>query len=158
MADEKTMAQALRVYEDLCTALDNREWHYEKDEEKLLVHFGVSGDDIPMKFIIVVDAERQLVRVMSPMPFNFPEDKRVEGALVTCAASYGMVDGSFDYDFTTGQTVFRLTASFRGSIFGEGLFQYMISLSCAMADAYNDKFLAVGKGLMSVEDFIKGEN
>lgn len=91
------------------------------------------------------------------MPFKMAEDKRMEGAIVTCVANFGMVDGSFDYDVADGTIVFRMTASFRESVIGDGLFQYMISCSCAMVDAYNDKFLAINKGILSVEDFIAKE-
>ena len=148
------MANAQQVYETLCKALDRRGWKYGKDEEKLLVHFGVRGDDIPMNFIIVVDAERQLVRLMSPLPFKMSEEKRMEGAIATCAATYGMADGSFDYDLSNGEIVFRMTASIRESQLGDGLFQYMISCACAMADKYNDQFLALDKGIMSIADFL----
>ena len=148
------MANAQQVYETLCKALDRRGWKYGKDEEKLLVHFGVRGDDIPMNFIIYVDAERQLVRLMSPLPFKMSEEKRMEGAIATCAATYGMADGSFDYDLSNGEIVFRMTASIRESQLGEGLFQYMMSCACAMADKYNDQFLALDKGIMSIADFL----
>lgn len=149
---------AKQVYETLCAAIDRRNWNYGKDEEKLLVHFGVSGEDIPMNFILFVDADRQLIRLMSPLPFKMSEDKRVEGAIATCAATYGMADGSFDYDLSDGEIVFRMTASFRESTIGDGLFQYMISCSCAMVDKYNDVFLAIDKGLMSIADFLKKES
>ena len=158
MSEQKKMELAKQVYNWLCSALENREWSFGKDEEKLLVHFGVSGDDIPMQFILVVDAERQLVRLMSPMPYKMSEGKRMEGAIATCAASYGMADGSFDYDLSDGEIVFRMTASFRESLIGEGLLQYMISCSCAMVDKYNDQFLAIDKGLMSITDFIAIES
>ena len=154
MVDEKKMELAKQVYQTLCEAIERREWNFGKDEEKLLVHFGVSGDDIPMRFILIVDAERQLIRLMSPMPFKMSESKRMEGAIATCVASFGMVDGSFDYDLSDGTIVFRMTASFRESLIGEGLFQYMISCSCAMVDKYNDQFLALDKGIMSITDFI----
>ena len=154
MVDEKKMELAEQVYQTLCEAIERREWNFGKDEEKLLVHFGVNGDDIPMQFILIVDAERQLIRVMSPLPFKMSEAKRMEGAIATCAASFGMADGSFDYDFSDGTIVFRMTASFRESLVGEGLFQYLISCSCAMVDKYNDQFLALDKGIMSITDFI----
>lgn len=154
MVDEKKMKLAKKVYQTLCEAIERREWNFGKDEEKLLVHFGVSGDDIPMQFILIVDAERQLIRLMSPMPFKMSESKRMEGAIATCAASFGMADGSFDYDLSDGTIVFRMTASFRESLIGEGLFQYMISCSCAMVDKYNDQFLSLDKGIMSITDFI----
>lgn len=155
MAEEMKNAQAAKVYETLCAALDAREWKYTKEEERLLVRFGVSGDDLPMDFVIVVDAERQLVRLMSLLNFKFKEEKRVEGAIATCAANFGMADGSFDYDITDGAVVFRMTESFRQSTLGEGFFQYMISCACAMVDGYNDKFLAISTGILSVQDFVK---
>ena len=154
MTEEIKMDLAKEVYATLCAALDKREWHYEKDEENLVVYFLVGGDDIPMSFIIAVDAERQLVRVMSPLPFKFSEDKRMDGAIATCVASFGLADGSFDYDITTGMVVFRMTATYRESKLGDGLFQYMISCSSVMVDKFNDKFLAIDKGLMSIGDFI----
>ncbi len=154
MADEKRTELANRVYKTLCEAVERRGWSYEKDEDKFVVYFGVNGDDIPMQLILIVDAESQLIRLMSPMPYKMSEDKRVEGAIATCVASYGMADGSFDYDLSDGTIIFRMTASFRESIIGDGLFQYMISCSCAMVDEYNDQFLAIDKGLMSITDFI----
>lgn len=158
MIDKKKIELAKQVYKTLCDAIEGREWKFGKDEEKLLVHFGVNGDDIPMQFILVVDAERQLVRLMSPMPYKMSEGKRIDGAIATCVASFGMADGSFDYDLSDGEIVFRMTASFRDSLIGEGLFQYMISCSCAMVDKYNDQFLAIDKGMMSIADFIARES
>lgn len=154
MIDESKISLAKNIYDTLCEAIEKREWHFDKDEEEMVVHFSVSGDDIPMQFIMVVDAERQLIRLMSPMEFKMSESKRMDGAIATCVASYGLADGSFDYDLSDGTIIFRMTASFRESIIGEGLFQYMISCSCAIVDKYNDKFLAIDKGLMSINEFI----
>ncbi len=158
MADEKKIEIAKKVYDTLCNAIDNRSWKYSKDDEKLIVHFGVSGDDIAMNFIIVVDIERQLIRLLSPMPYKMSEEKRMEGAIATCVASYKMIDGSFDYDLSDGSIIFRMTASFRESLIGEELFQYMISCSCAMVDMFNEKFLAIDKGMLSISDFIAKMN
>ena len=94
MADAALMARANEIYNGLCAALDARNWKYKKDEAALVVFFGVNGEDVPMQFIIKVDADRQLVRVMSPLPFKMSKEKRMEGAIATCVANYGMVDGA----------------------------------------------------------------
>ncbi len=154
MIDEK-MQLAQQVYQTLCNAIENRGWKFGKEEEKLLVHFGVNGDDLPMQFVLFVDVERQLIRLVSRLPFKMSEAKRMEGAIATCAASYGMADGNFDYDLTDGSITFRMTASFKGSRIGEGLFEYMIACSCAMVDKYNERFLALDKGILSIADFMK---
>jgi hypothetical protein len=153
MADKKMQAQ--KVYGTVCAALDARNWKYKKDEPKLLVYFGVKGDDLPMDMVIAVDEDRQLIKVSSPLPFKMSEDKRVEGAVATIAASYGMADGSFDYDLGDGEIVFRMVAAYHNSVVGEGLIQYMISCSLAMVDKYNDQFLALDKGYMELAKFIE---
>jgi len=158
MADDKFVAKAKEVYAILCQALDNRNWTYEKEEDKLLVHFGVNGDDLPMQFIMFVDPDKQLITSMSPLPFKMSEEKRIEGAIATCVATFGMADGGFDYDLSSGRISFRITASYRNSDIGDGLFQYMMSCACAMVDEYNDKFLAIDKGMLSIADFIQERN
>lgn len=157
MMDENKIILAKQVYQTLCEAIERRGWSFEKDEERLLVHFGVRGEDIPIQLVLVVDIKRQLIRVLSPLPFKMSEEKRMEGAIAACAASYGMIDGSFDYDIFDGSITFRMTASFMESIIGEGLFQYLISCCCAMVDKYNDRFLALDKGSISITDFIANE-
>ena len=108
-----------------------------------------------MKLLIKVDEDRQLIRVMSPMPFKMDESRLAEGAVAVCAASYGMVEGNFDYDISDGSIVFRMTASFRESLIGAEMIQYMISCTCSMVDKYNDMFLALSKGMLSLEEFMK---
>ena len=157
MADEKELAHAKNVFNDLCTKLDKMNWHYNKDEEKLVVTFDVSGDDFPMSFIIMIDADRQLMRMFSRLPFTVPEDKRMDLAVATCVASNGLPDGSFDYDILKGNIDFRLTSSFRGSTIGEGLFEYLVGYSSALVDRYNDKFFAIAKGFLNLNDFIEQE-
>ncbi len=135
--------------------LDSRNWQYTKDDNNLIVQFGVSGDDIPMNFLIMADIERQLIRLISPLSYKMPEDKRMEGAIMTSIASYAMADGYFDYDVSEGAICFRMTAAFMNSTVSEELFEYLIDCSCYMVDEYNDKFLAVGKGVLSIQDFIE---
>lgn len=154
MAEVNEQALAKTVYDDLCAALERRGWKFQKHDDDLVVTFGVAGDDIPMDFVLAVDAQRQLLRVFSKLPFTVPEDKRMDLAIATCVASNGLADGSFDYDIATGSIVFRLTASFRESKIGDGLFEYLIGCSSVTVDAYNDKFFALCKGLISINDFI----
>lgn len=154
MDDQNEMALAQTVYADLCAMLDKRGWSYKKYEEDLVITFGVAGEDIPMDFIIGVDTERQLIRVLSKLPFTVPEDKRMELAIAACVASYGLPDGSFDYDIAKGTIVFRLTASFRESKIGDGLFEYLIGCAGVVVDEFNDRFFALCKGIISINEFI----
>lgn len=146
---------ANQVYRTLCDALDERGWSYEKEEEQLLVHFGVRGNDVPMQILILVDTDRQLIRVMSPIGFKMKQDNLLDGAIACTVASYGMVDGNFDYDVSDGSIVYRLTASYRGSKIGKGLFHYLIDCTCATVDDYNKKFLGLNNGTLTLQNFIE---
>lgn len=157
MADEKNLASARAVYKTLCDAIEKRGWRYQKDDEKLFVVLSVIGEDLPMEFQVTVDVERQLVRLISPFPFTISENKRAEGAVAACVATYGLVDGSFDCNPLIGTIRYRMTASFKESLIGEGVFHYMFSCAGKMIDRYNDKFLAIDKGLLSISDFIASE-
>lgn len=152
--DEKK-CQAKKVFEVLCSAIEGRSWTYEKKEDTYTVIFHVSGEDIPMPFGIQIDPESALIRLTSPLPFSMPEGKRVEGAIAVSAVNYGLADGNFDYDLANGSIVFRMTTSYRDSVIGEKLFQYMISNACQTVDAYNDKFLMLAKGLIEINAFFK---
>ena len=156
MADNKQVL-AQQVYGKLIDALETRKWHYSREDDKLRVRFEVHGDDFPMNMIMSIDADRQLIRLLSLIPFNMSEDKRMEGAIATCVASFGLPDGSFDYDITDGTIGFRLTHAFHDSQIGENLLHYMISWSCAVIDKYNDKFFAIDKGYLSLQDFIASD-
>lgn len=156
---EVNMKQAKEVFATMVKMLDAREWHYNKDEENLVIQSGVKGDDLPVEFIVAVDAEREVVRFMSKLPFSMPEEKRVDGAIAVCVANNGIVNGNFDYDINDGEIVFRLTTSFKsGSVLSEDLFEYMIMASAHMVDRYNDKFFMLAKGMMNIQQFIEQEN
>lgn len=155
MSDEMKLARAKQVYETICSALDQREWHYKQEEERFLVYFGVRGDDLPLNFIIRADAERQLVRLHSPVPYKMPEDKRIDGAIATSVANYRLSDGTFEYNLGNGEIVFKMTATYRGAQINEELIHYMIGCSCAMVDEFNDGFMGVGQGVITLAQFVE---
>lgn len=152
---EIKMERAKKVYATLCEALDERNWKYEKVDDELLVHFTVNGDDLPMQYIIFADVDRQLLRLLSPLPFDMAEDKRIDGAIATCHATYGLRDGSFDYDLSDGKIVYRMTSAFLDNEVPVSVIQYMIDFTGAVVDKYNDKFFALNKGFLTIEKFLE---
>lgn len=156
MADEK-MISAQKNYVTLCSMLDDNNWHYEKDEAKLKINCSAQGDDLPMDIIIRIDPDRQLVILMSHLPFVVSEDKRVDVAIATSVINYKVVDGSFDFDMEDGHMFFRMTSSYVGSELSKEVFFYMLMCSFQTIDDYNDKLLMLAKNMLSLEDFINNE-
>lgn len=155
MADEKKLAAAKSMFATFCQALDSNDWKYKKNEEKLRIDCGARGDDLPMDLVIDVDDERGFVMVISNLPFRIQEDKRVECAAAVCAVNNVLVHGCFDFNVADGNMFFRMTNSFIDSILSEDLCAYMLYCACQTIDEYNDKFLMLSKGMLSLEKFIE---
>ena len=155
MCDEKKLKKARSVYNTLCEMLDDKKLTYKKHEEDLVITITMNGDDLPMPFVINIDASRELIRVVSSIPVTFGEDKRIEGALAACRLNYALADGSFDFDCKNGKVVYRMTSSYIDSLISKDLFEYMIGTACYTVDVYNDKFLMLSKGMITLEEFFK---
>lgn len=145
------------VYETICAMFDNKGYHYERHDDDHVISCTVGGEDIPMDILFVVRDERQLVQLISPMPFRVSEDKRIDIALATTVINDRLVDGSFNFDMAEGRISFRLTTSYIESILGKELFEYMLMVSASTIDEYNDKFLMISKGMISFEQFLDSE-
>lgn len=154
---EVNMTRAKETYNTLCKMLDNRDWHYDKIEEDLVIKSSVKGDDLPIDFIMRVNPRNEIVSFISWLPFKIDESKRVDLALAICAANYVLADGSFDYDLSDGTVLFRLTSSYRESVLSEDLLEYMLMVSATTVDQYNDKFFMISKGMLTVQQFIEQE-
>ncbi len=146
--------KAVAVFEEFCKVLDSRNWHYKRDDEKLKIDLEIRGDDLTMDIYASIDEKQQRIYVLSHLPFSFPEDKRLDGAIAATVINYNLVDGSFDYNMQNGRMVFRMTNSFKGCEVGPELFDYIIDCLLYTVDEYNDKFFMVSMGAMSIEDFI----
>lgn len=155
MAELKNVEKAQATFATLCRTLDKHEWRYKKDDEKLSLTCGARGDDLPIELRIDVDADRMLIILISHLPFVIQEDKRLDVAIAVSAINNMLVDGCFDYDVASGHMFFRMTNSFIESTISEEVFSYMLFCSCHTIDEYNDKFLMIGKGMISIEQFLK---
>ena len=155
MEDSKLIERAQDVFDDFCEMLDGHNWHYESDREDLSIHFTLHGDDLPIELFVFIDAPRQVIQVVSRLPFTVPEDKKMEMAVATVAVTYKLLDGSFDYNITRDYVYFRLTTSYMDSRPGQEMLDYLVNLSANMVDEYNDKFLALAKGYVSYKDFLQ---
>ncbi len=155
MTDKKQLKQAKITFTALCNALDSDDWNYEKDESKLTIRCGAQGDDLPIPIKIHVDADKYLVVLYSQLPFSVSEDRRREMAVAVAQANNGMIDGCFDYDYSDGNILFRITTSIRDSLISEEALKYLIYCACSTVDNYNDKFLMVAKSKMTCDEVAK---
>lgn len=155
MADKNQLKQARSAFESLCRALDSDGWKYEKDADNMKIKCGAQGDDLPIPIRIYVDADKSLISLYSQLPFTVSENRRREMAVAVAQANNGMVDGCFDYDYSDGTIIFRITVSIRESLISEKALKYMVYCACSTVDDYNDKFLMVAKNDMTCDEVAK---
>lgn len=152
MADYKLQARG--VFDTLCAALDHNDWKYDKNAEKLRVELTATGEDLPMKLIISVEADRGVVFLTSLLPVKTPEDKRIDMAIAVAAANRVLRWGNFDYSIQDGQLYFRMAGCFIDSLLGEEFLHDMVMFAFSTIDEYNDRFLMLVKGMITIEKFI----
>ncbi len=155
--DEKNLERANKTYESLCKALDDDNWKYDKDEENLSISLTAQGDDLPISVRVSIDVKRQLIVLLSEFPFKIAEDKRYDAAVAITVVNNRLINGSFDYDITDGTIFFRMTNCFEDCEVGLPVFTYMLMCACRSVDDYNDKFLMISKGILTLEQFISQE-
>lgn len=155
MSQEIDLKKGKEMYNLLCEAMKIQEWKYNAHPDDLVINFTVQGEDIPMEFIVAIDPKRELVRLLSRLPFKMSKEHIVDGAIATCQANYNLVDGSFDFDVADGTIDFRMTSSYRESVVSPEMILYMVNYATGAVDDYNDKFLMLSKGAISLADFLK---
>lgn len=153
MTDAKKLKNAQSVYKTLCAMMDEKNLHYTKHEDDLVITFTMNGEDIPMDVVLNVDADRELIRLLSPIPVVFEGDKRLDGAIAASQINYRLADGSFDFDYPKGKVLFRMTSSYIDSLISKEVFEYMVAVSCYTIDEYNDKLFMLAKGKLSLDEF-----
>jgi len=154
--DEKII-KAKEAYAAAIAALDGMNWTYDRDDENLAINTGAKGDDFPIRIIIRSLAESETLSIICPLGFDISEKARVEAAIAVTVANYGMIRGSFDYDFMDGEIRFRISAPFTGTELAPSLIELLILIAVQTVDEYNDKFFMISKGMLSIQDFIKQE-
>lgn len=151
--EQRKLSEAKVVYGTLCSALDNRKWTYDKEEEKLIVRTGAVGEDLSMKIYIKVDASRSVMFLKSAMPFTTAPDKIDDMIRAISIANWAMLNGTFEMDKADGYVGFKVVIPFMESLLSEKLCNYMIDVSCRMIDKFNDKLLALNEGKMTLAEF-----
>lgn len=153
MDDIKTKT-ANSVYKTIIATLERGQYKFQKEEDNRKVFFQIETNTLPVTFAVSVDAERQLIRIISGSSVVFPQDKRLDGAVAVCMINCGFVDGGFDYDYSTGMTVFRISTSFSGSVISSDVFNYVFRRAYSACVRYSNQLNKLAQGEMCLDYFL----
>ncbi len=158
--EQKRIETAAQNTEVLLAMLEHRKLKYTIEERTdvrthIRIHF--TGEDLPMTLHIILRTDRQIVSVLSVMPFRIDEARRNDAAIAVTAANHGLIDGSFDLNMQTGEIRFRLTSCFIGTVLSEALYAYLMFVSAETIDRYNDRFRDLNEGKLDLEGFLAAD-
>ena len=154
MTDQERAAKIFQQFKD---HFDKEDFSYDAFDDDLVIRLTVHGKDLPQPTLIKIDEKRKLVRIMSPIPTDVPEDKVMDMALATSVANYRIINGCFDLYIKEGKIIFRIVHYYGDTELSEAQLEYLTTLAFLVTDDYNDSFFMISKGIMSVEDFIAKE-
>ncbi len=159
-AEQNRIETVSRNTEVLISMLDRRELKYtieERSEGRTHIRIRFTGEDLPISLHIILRTDRQIVSVLSAMPFHISEERMQDAAIAVAAANHGLIDGSFDLNMKTGEIRFRLTSCFIGTVLSEELFAYLVFVSAETIDRYNDRFSDLNEGKLDLAGFIAAD-
>lgn len=143
------------VYNQLRGYLEEQDIKYDHNDDEKNIWFAMRGDDLRILIDITVDEKNQMVKVLSPLEFEIPQELREEVALVINQLNFTIINGGIDYDFESGRLAFRINATFEDSIIGNGTLHYLIGTAVNTVEAFNDKLYMVANGVMSAQQYLK---
>lgn len=151
-------ARGTQVYQMFKKHLEENNFKFDAHDDDLVLTMTVHGEDLPQPTIIRILDDRDVFQILSPIPSRIPEDKRVDAAVAVSVANYGMINGCFDLDMSDGEIRFRVAQGYKGMELSNEFIKYIMGIVFFTTDKYNDKFFMLGKGLMSLEQFIEQES
>ena len=152
---------ALRMFETVKEYLDDNNYRYsdvDLKNDELAISATFSGDDLPMRLLLIVSPSRELVRIRSWLPFECPKDKMAIMAIAVCIANYGLMRGTFDLDISDGSIGYRLSQSYHDCLVGPAQIGKMMADALHWIEKYNDSFQMLSQGSISLEQFNQMEN
>lgn len=153
--DEFKKAAAEKIFNTICETFDTRQWKYSTNAEDWYVHISLQGDGIPYEFVLFADAPREVIRLLCFFPDKFDVDRRVDGAMACCAATYAIDDGSFDFNLKAGSVLFRMAYSYKSSVLGKEVIEHMADYGIATVDKVFTELSSLCKGYMSLTEFLE---
>ncbi len=161
MAEVELKKRTKEAYESILSMFDEMDFHYElqgdDDVEYKVIHFTVSGEDIPMEIYIDMDEECQIMSLISPMPVHFNESNITDAYVLVGKINSMLKFGSFKVD-SDGDVIFQFTHFFIDSLISKEAWQFMIHLCFYVIDEYNDKLLMFSKGLCDMDTVLARKN
>jgi len=145
---------AASVYNTAVSCLESKGHEIEREDDKLTAYCYVDSNVFPISFAVTVDAENQLLSLVASLEITFPKDSLTDGAIATCVTNCQLVDGAFEFDYATGNLMFRISSSFNGSVISADVFQYLFNRMHATIFTYGPQLAKLANGDIMIGAYV----
>lgn len=154
MTEAEKSELAKEVFGKLCEFFDEKNWKYRKDDEQMKIGGEVNGDKGTYSFYFQVSPGSTLVRLILFLPFDVPEEKSVEFAMVITTLNSLLASGCFAFDAQRELAFFRMSNSFYDSTLDREVFVQMLQNAVGTVDMVADKLAAFVAGKLDLEELL----
>lgn len=152
MTEENKMTRSKLAFNSVCNILQLNNVQFTPFVGKLKIECRITAD-IPISLLITINPEYEILLITSILPFAVEERAIIDSALAINMVNYKLVDGSFDFNIYSGTIRFRMTSSYRESLFSRALFEYMIKYTVKIVDKYDNMFFCLSSGAYNLQEF-----
>ena len=143
-----------RVYQTICSALEEMDIPYEKKEEDLTVKATFTTEEGSTTFAILIGTKWDYIEIVSFLPFTCDKSKFIDLSLAISATNSTLADGNFWLDITDGVSAFKLIAVCQDSLISTGLVKYMIEMTLYTVNEYGYKFYKLANDKMTLQEYM----
>lgn len=148
------MQTGKEIFDIIVEAMKIRHMTFEKFENSLIIR-GIANAEIPIVYYILIREKDRVVTFLSTLPFKIPEERRRDGAIAVCKASYRLCDGSFDYNFDDGTIEFRAAVDYKYATITDEQIIHMIDMALGAVQYYSGNLFLFAKNAITIEQFLE---
>lgn len=151
MADKDSVI----MYRRLSDALDDLGWKYERDDMRLKINTSINCGGQTLNASVQMDDNKKLIYCYTQLNFEVEEEFRKAFSQGVCMVNMLIRNGSFDFSPKSGKCAFRMTSSYRDSIVGKEVLQYILLVATKIIDLYNAKLFMLATGKITLDELNK---
>lgn len=154
MSNDNKLARSALAFNSVCEILKDGRALFTPHFNELKIECTVKAD-IPINMEITLNAEYEILLITSLLPFAVMKEVTIDTALAVNLVNSSLIDGSFDFDVYGGNIRFRMTSSYRDSVFSRSLFEYMMKYAVKIIDKYDNSLFCLSCGAYTLEQFVR---
>ncbi len=146
--------KSIEVFNTICSALDEGNHQYTKDEKTLSVEVNIIKDLKTVLIMFDVNSRKKEVNVISPLPIAVKEGKEIDTAMMTAINNNNLSFGKIVYAVRNNLIYLNFTVPYDDSEPMEEEFEFVIDYALRMQYFFNPDYAALNLGKLTIEEFI----